>query len=161
MVGEGGRGVTRARNGAVVRDLRTTAPARAPAWHVIPDDDDRGPSKTFPPCADGDELLARLPDGEVVPVTVDRRGGCWFVGPDGDRVDPDAIATRPTLAYRPGARVTEAQHRAAGLHALKVRLPAAYVAKLDALCEDSGYSRAEQIMGMIDGEAAELARLRR
>jgi hypothetical protein len=42
-----------------------------------------------------------------------------------------------------------------------LRLPLGYAAKLDAICADSGYSRAQQVAGMIDGEAAELARLRR
>jgi hypothetical protein len=62
-------------------------------WHVIPDDDDRGPSKTFPACHDGDELLARV-GGEVIEITVERRNGVRFVGPDGEAVEPDAIAER-------------------------------------------------------------------
>ncbi len=132
------------------------APTRAIAWHVIPDDDDRGPSKTFPPCRDGDELLARV-NGEALPVTVERRNGVRFVGEDGEAVEPDAIAERP--AVRRETR-TEADMRDR-YDTVKLRLPLGYAAKLDAICEDSGMSRAEQVAGMIDGESSELARLRR
>lgn len=47
---------------------------------------------------------------------------------------------------------SEAERRARGLRRVVVRLPAEYVARLDAICEDSGYTRAEQLMGMIDGD---------
>ena len=100
--------MTRARKGAA-----PVAPAGI-LWHVIPDDDDRGPSKTFPRCADGDELLARTAHGEVVAVTVRWDNGCAFIGPDGEAVDADAIAERPRTS-RSGQHVTER---------LRVNLPA-------------------------------------
>lgn len=62
--------------------------------------------------------------------------------------------------HRSGPTKTEAEYRAAGLRVLKIRIPAAYLAKLDAICDDSGLSRAEQVLGMIDAETAELARLK-
>lgn len=145
--------MTRARDGAA-----SAAHARAIQWHRLPYEQDeetgRWPNRMLP-CADGDELLARVGD-EVVEVTVDRRHGCAFRLEDGEAVEPDAIAERT----RRHQSETEAARRAAGLHALKIRIPSSYVAKLDAICEESGYSRAETIMGMIDGEATELARLR-
>lgn len=50
---------------------------------------------------------------------------------------------------------TSAQRRARELHRLELWLPEEYVRKLDAICDDSGYGRGEQIMGMIDAETAE------
>lgn len=81
--------MTRARNGAA-----TVAPLSGVAWYAIPDDDDRGPSRSFPRCEDGDELLARTESGDVVEITVERRHGVRFVGPDGEHVEAEAIATR-------------------------------------------------------------------
>lgn len=63
-------------------------------------------------------------------------------------------------ASRSGRTRTEAEYRANGLRVLKVRIPAAYLAKLDAICEDSGFSRADQLMGMIDSETEEWRKIR-
>lgn len=56
---------------------------------------------------------------------------------------------------------TSAQRRARGLRRLEIWLPAEYVAKLDAICEDSGYSRVEVVEGLIDGETTEWEQVRR
>jgi hypothetical protein len=131
------------------------------AWHTIPFDADDVP-RGAPSCNDGEEILVRI-DGETVPVTCYRdQRGHRIVDDEGEAVDwsrVDAIAHRPRPS-RSGSRLTEADYRAAGLRVLKIRIPADYLAKLDAICDDSGLSRAEQVMGMIDGESAELARLR-
>lgn len=58
------------------------------------------------------------------------------------------------------AQQSNAQRRARGLHRLVLWLPKDYITKLDALCEDSGYSRADIIEGMIDCETDEVADLR-
>ena len=123
--------MTRARKGAA-----PVAPAGI-LWHVIPDDDDRGQSKTFPRCADGDELLARV-NGEVVEVMVDRRHGCAFIGPDGKAVDPDAIAERPRTS-RSGQHVTER---------LRVNLPATAeeARKFRAAAEEEGLPLAQWLL---------------
>ena len=119
---------------------RNRAAPVAPAgilWHAIPDDDDRGPSKTFPRCADGDELLARV-NGEVVEVMVDRRHGCAFIGPDGKAVDPDAIAERP--------RSTRSGNHVSPRHV--VQLPAApdEIARFQAAADEEGLSFARWLL---------------
>ena len=146
--------MTRARNGA--------APG-APAgilWHVIPDDDDRGPSKTFPRCADGDELLVRTPHGEVVEVTVHWDNGCAFIGPDGEAVEAAAIAERPRNP-RSGTRLTEAERAATCERSerLQVRLRPGYAARLRALSEADGYSVAEWVETWIEMAEREIADL--
>lgn len=48
--------------------------------------------------------------------------------------------------------VTNASRRARGLRRIEVWLPPEYVAKLDAICSDSGYSRTDLLLGMIDAD---------
>lgn len=127
--------MTRARNGAA-----PVAPAGI-LWHVIPDDDDCGPSKTFPPCRDGDKLLARV-NGEAIEVTVDRRHGVGFIGPDGESLDPrsiDAIALRPARSSRSGKHVADR---------LRVNLPASpeEVAQFRAAAEEEGLPLAQWLL---------------
>jgi metal-responsive CopG/Arc/MetJ family transcriptional regulator len=55
---------------------------------------------------------------------------------------------------------TSAERRARGLRRLEVWLPADYVRKLDAISDASGYSRAEIIESMIDGETQEWEQIR-
>lgn len=110
-------------------------------WHVIPDDDDCGPSKTFPRCDDGDELLARVGD-EVIEVTVSRRHGVGFIGPDGESIDPhsiDAIARRPVRASRSGKHVADR---------LRVNLPASpeEAAQFRAAAEEEGLPLAQWLL---------------
>lgn len=121
-------------------------------WHVIPDDDDCGPSKTFPRCDDGDELLARTASGDVVEVTVSRRHGCAFIGPDGEAVEADAIARRPARPYRSGTRVTEAQWRERGIVQLKVRITAEQRRRLKWIQEQDGHELSTIIGTYIDTE---------
>jgi hypothetical protein len=59
-----------------------------------------------------------------------------------------------------GTTQTSAQRRARGLHRIEVWLPREYVRKLDALCEEDGYTRSEHIQSWIDGETEELRQLR-
>ena len=50
---------------------------------------------------------------------------------------------------------THASRVARGLRLLHVYLPEETMRRLDAICEDSGYSRPDQVAGMIDAEYAE------
>lgn len=59
-----------------------------------------------------------------------------------------------------GPTQTKAQRRAAGRARVEVWLPIEWLEKLDALCDESGFSRAEIIIGMIEAEEAESARVR-
>lgn len=54
-----------------------------------------------------------------------------------------------------GRTRTEAEYRANGLRRLSVRIPAEALARLDEICEESGYSRGEQVQAMIDGDYEE------
>jgi metal-responsive CopG/Arc/MetJ family transcriptional regulator len=58
-----------------------------------------------------------------------------------------------------GRTRTEAEYRANGLRRLSVRIPAEALARLDDICEESGYSRGEQIQAMIDGDYEEWRKL--
>ncbi len=51
-----------------------------------------------------------------------------------------------------GPTRTKSQRRAAGQRRVEVWLDAATAARLDELCEDSGYARTDMIAGMIDAE---------
>ncbi len=119
----------------------------APAvhWYPLPLDEE-GPPKFAPRCEDGQQLLARLESGEVVPITVEHRHGVWFVGPDGEHVEADAIAYPP-----PRSR---ADNREAVLRerydTIKLRLPLGYKARLQRLAEEDGYSASEWVATWIE-----------
>lgn len=49
-------------------------------------------------------------------------------------------------------QVTNASRQARGLRRITLWIPEEYLAKLDAICADSGYTRAEQVLGMIDAD---------
>jgi len=132
--------VTRARNGAAA-----AAPVRPIYWHTLPyeqsDETGRWPNNMLP-CADGDELLARV-DGEVVTVTVDRTHGCAFRREDGEAVEPDAIATPPRRTFPEADRETVA---------LKVRVTPEQRRRLDWIHREDGHDLST-IVGMhIDQE---------
>lgn len=135
--------MSRARNVAT-----GVAPTQAIAWHVIPDDDDRGPSKTFPRCADGDELLARV-GNDVIDVMVERRHGVRFIGPDGEAVEPDAIATRPRRASR---TQSEASRRASGRVRLQVRITEEQRRRLQWIQDQDGHDLSTIVGCHIDQE---------
>lgn len=78
----------------------------------------------------------------------------------GQTADSPNLTAAQRARHRSGTSRTEAERRDAGLRRVTLRIPAEYLAKLDAICKESGLTRAEQVLGMIDGEAAELARLR-
>lgn len=77
--------MTRARNG-----VASVAPGRAVTWYPLPFDE--GIPKYAPRCADGDEILVRKADGTVVTCTVERHHGEYYIGPDGEAVEAEAIA---------------------------------------------------------------------
>ena len=54
--------------------------------------------------------------------------------------------------HRSGPALTEARHRELGRVRLHVRIRAESMARLDALCAESGYTRPEQIEALIDCE---------
>lgn len=62
---------------------------------------------------------------------------------------------------RSGTQQSSADRRARGLRRLEAWLPAETIAKLDAICEHSGYSRAEQVRGMIDADYDSMLRATR
>jgi hypothetical protein len=105
------------------------------------------------PCADGDELLARV-SGEVIEVTVDRRHGCAFRREDGEAVDPDAIAERPRPS-RFGATQSEADRAAAGRVALKVRITAEQRRRLEWIHQEDGHDLSTIVGCHIDQEYEE------
>jgi hypothetical protein len=59
-----------------------------------------------------------------------------------------------------GSQVTNASRRERGLRRLEVWIPAAALQQLDAICEESGWSRAEIIQDMITGESEEASEMR-
>lgn len=143
--------MTRARNGAA-----SAAPDRAVTWYPLPFDE--GVPKFAPACGDGDEILVRKADGTVVTCTVDRRRGCYFVGPDGEAVEAEAIAS-PTRRAEGGPTMTHAERRSKGWRRLEVMLDERTMGRLEEICEESGYSKAEQVRAMIDGDYEEWRKL--
>jgi hypothetical protein len=123
---------------------------RPPAvtWYAIPFDE--GVLRGAPALQDGDEILVRI-DGEVVPVTCDRRHGVTaLVGQDGEDVEwssVDAIAHRPRRA--PARSRTDQ---------LAARLLPGYVARVRALAESEGYTISEWIEAAVESAEREARR---
>lgn len=51
---------------------------------------------------------------------------------------------------------TNAQRRQRGLRRLEVWVPEETIERLDVVCEDSGYTRGDQLAAMVDAEWARL-----
>lgn len=54
---------------------------------------------------------------------------------------------------RSGPNITEARRAELGQRRLQLRICAASLERLDALCRDSGFSRSEQVEALIDCES--------
>lgn len=63
-----------------------------------------------------------------------------------------APRTMPDVPTRSGPNLTEARRAELGQRRLQLRICAASLERLDALCRDSGFTRSEQVEALIDCE---------
>lgn len=81
---------------------------------------------------------------------LDPSNGLDYESPeDQARDDAELLARKPRTG---GATLTEARRAELGRVRLHVRIAAASLERLDALCADSGFTRPEQIEALIDCE---------
>lgn len=142
-----GQAVTKRTTGAA-----KAAPASSPGrWVTLPIPLDEGPlsadQRAVKRLADGDECRVRDADGREYDAVVDAKRGYCFRTLNGLEIEVYAVLApgRP----RSGPNIPEAQRGTVQLH---LRVPAAVLAQLDALCVTSSLTRSALVAHLIGRE---------